>query len=406
MSDFIVNGGRKLFGDVYIDGSKNAALPIIFATVAIKGISRIENLPDIDDVDIAFRIVESFGAKIFRDGSRAVIDTRELHYTDPPEELVSSIRASSYLIGACLSRFGRARIRRFGGCNFENRPIDMHICAAVSLGASLSLGELTAPRLVGADIIFDKISVGATVNALILASGAVGRSRIYGYAKEPHVISLADFLRKSGAEITIFDEYIEVIGGELSDSSAYIIPDMIEAGTYILISLATGSSLRICGADTLHLGSFFDFLRPLRVNIEASDGCVSVDGVPTGTANIVTAPYPGFPTDLQPQSAALISAFGGGRIEEGVWKGRFGYLKSLANFGVRYTLYDGYAEIRPSKLHPANATCPDLRGGAAILICALIAEGRSRISGASLIKRGYGNIIKKLRGVGADIIEI
>ena len=249
MGQFIINGGRRLNGEICVSGSKNAALPLIFASISVPGTSTFTNVPDISDVDIAFDILREMGAVVRLDDSTAVIDTQNITCCLPSEEYVSKIRASSYLIGACLARFGRAEIQRFGGCNFDSRPIDMHISAALALGARIEGNELVAERLSGADIRFEKISVGATVNAIIMTASAQGRSRIYGYAREPHVISLIDYLRTAGAEIHLCDEYIEVFGASLSGANAKIIPDMIEAGSYLALSLMTESDLRVCGAD-------------------------------------------------------------------------------------------------------------------------------------------------------------
>ena len=261
MGKFIINGGRRLSGEIVVDGSKNAALPIIFSCILIKGVSVIDNLPEIRDVDVALRLLSDFGAVIERYPGIAKVDTRNLIYKTPSEELTSKIRASSYLIGACLSRFGRAEIQRFGGCNFDSRPIDMHIYAAETLGATLSDNELSAEKLHGGDVYFKNISVGATVNAILLAASADGRSRIYGYAREPHVISLIDFLKSGGADIRVQPECIEIFGRDIKDACAKIIPDMIEAGTYIALSLMTDSPVKILGADVGQLDSFISALQ-------------------------------------------------------------------------------------------------------------------------------------------------
>ena len=405
MGRFMINGNKRLCGEIAVDGSKNAALPVIFSCILVKGKSVIDNLPDIADVDVALEILRGFGARVERFPSYAIINTENLVYNVPGEELVSKIRASSYLIGACLARFGRAEIQRFGGCNFDARPIDMHIYAAKALGASLSGDELYAAKLHGGDIHFKNVSVGATVNAILLSASADGRSRIYGYAREPHVISLIEFLKSGGADIIVKPECIEVVGRIITDSYAKIIPDMIEAGTYLALSLITGSVLKIVGADTGHLDSFIQALQSAGAKFLSVGDTITATGNLTERADIVTAPYPAFPTDLQPQTAALLAACFGGKITEGVWHNRFGYLDELSKFGVRFLRGDGYAEIFKSEFNPANATAPDLRGGAALLLCALSADGESVIENSEIIKRGYGNITEKLRRVGADIRE-
>ena len=405
MGRFVINGNNKLCGTIRIDGSKNAALPIIFACILVKGKTVIDNLPDIADVDVALEILHDFGAAVERFPTSVIIDTQKLVYKVPKESLVSKIRASSYLLGACLSRFGRAKIQRFGGCNFDERPIDMHVYAAEALGATLSGDELHVKKLCGGDIYFKTVSVGATVNSILLASSANGRSRIYGYAREPHVISLIEFLKSGGANIKVESQYIEISGRSITDSYAKISPDMIEAGTYIALSLMTGSALKIAGADVGHLASFIKELKKAGAKIDSVGELITAIGPPTEHIDIVTAPYPAFPTDLQPQTAALLAATCGGKITEGVWHNRFGYLNELSKFGVNYFGGDGCVEVLKSKITPANAKAPDLRGGAALLLCALCADGKSVIESSEIIKRGYGNITKKLRLVGADIEE-
>ncbi len=360
-------------------------------------------MPDIADVDVALDILKSFGARCSREGDKLVLDTRELEYVLPPDEAVSKIRASSYLIGVSLARFRRARIMRFGGCNFDSRPIDMHIGAACALGAKIDGNELYADCLVGGDIFFDKISVGATVNAILLAATAKGKTRIYGYAKEPHVILLIDFLKNAGAEIRLTDDFICIEGRELHSSFIEIIPDMIEAGSYLALSLMTDSSLRVIGADKYQLNSFLDLLVRSGAVVEFDDASVTVSGSICERVSIETAPYPAFPTDLQPLMAPLLAASLGGIIKENVWKRRFGYLDELMKFGIEFNSKDGYAEIKASQIKAAAAIAPDLRGGAALILAALYADGESVIDNAELINRGYGDIINKLRSVGADI---
>ena len=406
MGEFIIKGNRALSGNIEISGSKNAALPLIFATVTVRGVSTLHNVPDISDVDVALDIISSFGAKVTRLCGDLIIDTTELFYTRPDDASVSRIRASSYLLGAALSRFGICHLQSFGGCNFDTRPIDMHIGAMTALGAKSEGDAFVADRLYGADIIFDKISVGATVNALILTSSAEGVSRIFGYAKEPHVFSLADFLRSAGARIEVYEEYLEVEGAALGGAEISVIPDMIEAGTYIALSLATDSDIKISGAVPHHLSSFIDVLSGKGVSFSFENGLICASGEPSDFINIVTGPYPDFPTDLQPQMAPLLARFSGGRITERVWKGRFGYLSELKKLGVRYELCDSGAIIRPSQFRPSFVTAPDLRGGIALLIAALSAEGESVIASAEIIKRGYSDIVRKLKGVGADVEEI
>lgn len=404
MGQFFIRGNRHLSGEISVGGSKNAALPIIFSCILIHGKTTLKNLPDISDVDVALDILRDFGASVNRTADVAQIDTSELYYRIPDAQKVAKIRASSYLIGACLSRFGKAELQSFGGCNFDNRPIDMHIAAATSLGARVYGGTLVCDRLCGADIIFDKISVGATVNALLLSASARGESRIYGHAREPHVMSLIDFLTRAGAEIEVFDDHIFVRGNSLFSSEATIISDMIEAGSYLALSLATNSEIKVLGADASQLESFFLSCSSCGAFAQISDG-ICLSGKISTPMHITTAPYPGFPTDLQPIMAPLMALSYGGSIFEGVFKNRFGYLNELSRFGVKFENKDGYAVIHRSEMHPATATARDLRCGAALVISALCVDGESVICDSEIIKRGYSNIVKKLQKIGAQIEE-
>ena len=402
MSAFIVSGGATLTGCITVGGSKNAALPIIFATLLTNGISVLSNVPKILDVEVALNIICEFGARVERRADTLIIDTTQLAYCVPSEKNVSKIRASSYLLGALSARFGRARIMSFGGCNFENRPIDMHIGALYSLGATINGSDICAKNLTGADIRFDKISVGATVNAILMSNCAKGRTRIFGYAREPHVYALVDFLKSCGADISFSEECITVYGCELHGGVARIIPDMIEAGTYLALSCATGSNLSVAGADVRELESFLLDIAVSGIGFSLSSDLISPFGNINCFFDIITGPYPAFPTDMQPQCAPLMAEHGG-RITEGVWCSRFGYLEELAKFGLNYTRVKNLAYILPSKLHNANVIATDLRGGAAALITALICKGESVIENAEIIDRGYENIIEKLCSVGADI---
>lgn len=403
MSKFVIRGARKLSGKINVSGSKNAALPIIFACIVTRGISVLYNVPDISDVRTSLSLLKNMGARIEYNSEALYIDTRDVYYSVPDEKLVSSIRASSYLLGATLARFGKTQIQRFGGCNFDNRPIDMHIDAMRALGAECDGECIVCKRLVGADISFSKISVGATVNSLILAVTALGKTNIYGYAREPHVIALCDFLISAGADIKLFDDRIEVFGRELSGGVSRIIPDMIEAGTYLIASVATNSHLTVSGIDRESIEPLSRILMHGGVSIYYDEDSVT-SGMPLcEPLDIETAPYPGFPTDLQPQTAPLLAASLGGRIYERVWQNRFGYLRELSKFGLEYSLESGVARIYPSLLHSAHAVIPDLRGGAALIIAALITQGESVLDFAETVFRGYENIVQKLRCVGADI---
>lgn len=403
MGKFIIHGGRRLTGEVRVSGSKNAALPIIFASLITHGVSEIHNLPDISDVRCALMIAKSFGARIsVRDGV-AIIDTRALEYVTPPIELVSSLRASTYLIGAGLVRFGRAELLPFGGCNFAKRPIDIHLSAAESFGATIDGDALSASRLHPASIDLPKKSVGATVNALIMAAGAEGESRIKGHAIEPHVLTLIDYLRSAGALIEPIGDELRVVGRELRGGHVSVPGDMIEAGTYLAASLITGGDVAVSGFVTSELDSFLEPLARAGVEVKRGADWIRLSRSPSRDMHIVTEAFPGFPTDLQPILAAIMARFRGGSIRETVWQGRFGYLSELAKLGVSYSL-DAYgAIIHPSRPSSGIIRATDLRGGAAGILLALAADGVSEIRSGELVLRGYERPVEKLSSLGARI---
>ncbi len=400
MSILRVKGNEKLKGEVNVSGSKNAALPIIFSTLVIEGVSVIKNVPNISDVEVALKLIAQQGAVVIRGKNSVTIDTRQVKYSPPASEISSQIRASTYLMGACLARFGVAGISEFGGCNFSKRPIDMHLYAATRLGATVGEGKLSATQLLGNDIYFDKISVGATVNAIIMASRAKGVSRIFNPAIEPHVTSLIAFLRKAGIKIETRASMIAVHGGAPVSATVKIIPDMIEAGTYIALSLLTDSDLKICGINRSHLASFIYPLVEAGAIFEFERDSVRVKGRISDKIKVETAPYPGFPTDLQPIFAPLMLKFNGGEIVDTVWRERFGYLNELKKIGAKFTRAENKAILEKSNLHSGKATAPDLRGGASLLLSALSTEGESIIENAEIISRGYENLSEKLSKIG------
>lgn len=390
-------------GSVRVSGSKNAALPIIFASVITRGVSRFYNLPDITDVADALGIIKELGAKVWREGGVTFVDTRQMRYTTPDLNKVQRIRASTYLIGSCLSRFGRAELLPFGGCGFSHRPIDMHLDAAEKFGAEIDGALLKAKKLHPAEIFFRQPSVGATVNALILAAGIKGESRLIGAAREPHIAALISYLKSAGATVTDSGNVITVIGKELNGGVAVIPGDMIEAGTFLAASIVTEGSVRVSGFNPRELAAFTAPLLCAGVIEQVSDGGVTLLGRPRREISVVTAAYPGFATDLQPIFSTILAVSRGGSIRDEVWRSRFGYLSELAKMGVSYSREDNWARISPSEIIPAKLTATDLRGGAAALILALAAKGESRIYCGELIMRGYDALVEKLSALGADI---
>lgn len=404
MSDMRLCGGIRLFGEIEPGGSKNATLPIIFATIAVGGVSYLYGVSDIGDVRVALEIIESFGAVVKKQGSTLEINATELTYTEADKSLTSKIRASSYLIGSCVARFGRFRLSEFGGCNFCNRPIDMHIYAAEMLGAEIRDGEICAKKLRGTKIIFDKQSVGATINAIIMSLSADGITELIGTAKEPHVRALVDFLVSAGAQIEETKSGYLIRKSDLHGGRLRIIPDMIEAGTYLLLAPLTEGRITVKNSASLELESFFEPLDRAGVKIEYRGNDVLAYGVPERPITVYTAPHPGYPTDLQPQIAPIMAKYFGGIICENVWQNRFSYLESLRAFGVRYKTNQSTSSIAPSKLYAAESYAADLRGGAAAVMCALAANGESKIENTELIMRGYSDFERKLESLGAVIL--
>ena len=404
MKRIVVKGPTRLVGEVSVSGSKNAALPIIFASIVTRGISEIRRLPDIGDVRVALEIICSFGARVTRMGDVTYIDTRELAYRVPDEVLVAKIRASTYLIGACLARFGECRLTSFGGCNFAKRPIDMHLDACCALGANVSEHRVTAKALLGNEILFNKQSVGATVNSIILAVTAEGETRIRGFATEPHIDALIDFLISAGASIERTDNDLIINGRELCGGKITIIGDMIEAGTYLAASLITDGEVRVKNCPISHMDAFLNSLTALGARNSINSDCLTSRLSGSGKyISVTAAPYPDFPTDLQPIIAPLMAKYAGGDITDTVWQTRFGYLDTLSAFGIDSVVFHNHARIAPSTIRPAEVTAPDLRGGAACLLCALATEGVSEIYSAEIILRGYENLVEKLCTLGAKL---
>lgn len=404
MGRFIVNGGEPLSGTVRVSGSKNAALPIIFASITTRGVSRFYNLPDITDVSDALGIIGELGAKVRREGGVTVVDTREMSYSSVSLARVERIRASTYLIGSCLSRFKRAEILPFGGCSFSHRPIDMHLDAAEKFGAQIDENKLCVKKLRPAEIIFRQPSVGATVNALILAANTIGESRLIGAAREPHIDALISYLSSAGAKISVKGNEITVLGGELRGGVAVIPGDMIEAGTFLAASIVTGGRVRVGGFEPRELSAFTRPLLSSGVIEDVSDGGVMLIGKPRREISVTTGAYPAFATDLQPIFSTVLAVSRGGSIEEQVWRSRFGYLGELSRLGMSYSHEGNRARIFPSVILPGKSAATDLRGGAAALILALRAEGQSEISSGELVLRGYDSLVEKLEGLGASVL--
>ena len=416
MEQIVINGGRPLIGTVEVSGSKNAALPILFATILTSDVCTIENVPQISDVSLTLEILREMGAKVKEiDKNTVEIDTREAQSGRSSYELVRQMRASTYIMGVELGRFGNAKVGWPGGCNFGIRPIDQHIKAFEALGASFinenGFISITSDKLVGSSVYFDTVSVGATVNAILASVFAEGTTVIENAAKEPHIVDLANFLNTCGASVRgAGTDVIKVQGCKKLHGCSYaIIPDMIEAGTYMITAAATKGKLKIENVIPKHLESITAKLCEMQVDVEEDDDFVIVSyNEKLVNVNVKTQPYPGFPTDMHPQMSALMClAQGTGRITEGVFENRFRYVEELSRMGASIEVAGETAIIEGGKpLNPAPVRAVDLRAGAAMIIAGLSANGKTVISDIEFIERGYDDIVNKLKTLGADIEKI
>ena len=415
MEKYVINGGKPLQGEVDISGAKNAAVAIIPAALMVDGVCRIENMPQISDTDMLLTILTQLGAEVRMICPGTIeIDSRNVRFCDAPFELMRKIRASYYLIGAMLGRFGSAKTTMPGGCNFGVRPIDQHIKGMNALGAEVDVrngfvyAEAPEGRLRGAKIYLDKVSVGATMTIILAATMASGRTIIENAAREPHIVDLANFLNSMGADVRgAGTDTVKVNGVDRLHGGTYsIIPDQIEAGTYMVAAAATGGEVLIKNVIPKHLECISAKLRETGTIVQEYEDSVLVKG--NGhlrKANVKTLPYPGFPTDMQPQMGTLLCmANGTSVITEGIYDNRFKYVNELRKMGAdiqvdgRIAIFEGGAQLTGA---PVMAC--DLRAGAAMVIAGLCAKGKTEIEDIHFIERGYENFVGKLRKLGADI---
>lgn len=420
MAYYRINGGKRLEGAVTISGAKNAALAIIPAVILSGESCLLENLPEIEDVRIVEEILTSMGADISRtpDGSMR-IDPSGISTFSVTGEMVSSMRASYYLLGALLGRYKKAEIALPGGCAIGQRPIDQHIKGMRALGADIVIRggsvKARADRLRGAEIYLDVVSVGATINIMLAAVAAEGQTIIANAAKEPHVVDVANFLNMMGANVKgAGTDVIRIQGGRRLHGCTYaVIPDQIEAGTFMIAAAATRGDVIINNVIPTHLEAISAKLMECGVTVtEGDDGRdffirVSADKRPRAV-NIKTLPYPGFPTDLQqPMMALLATAEGNSFIMENIFENRFNHVPELAKMGASISISSRTATVEGvERLYGAPLCASDLRAGAALVIAALAAEGESTISQIHFIDRGYEFLEQKLRALGADITRI
>jgi len=416
MEKIIIGGGVPLYGRVKVDGMKNAAGAVLYAGIVTGGKYTISNLPQISEVQTTLDILKSLGANVTYSDGTAFIDASDVKNVRPPDELVKKLRASYYLAGAMLARFGKAEMAFPGGCDLGARPIDQHIKAFRTLGADAYSDEntirLSAPNgLHGAEIFFDCVTVGGTMNAMIAALCADGTTIINNAAREPHVVDLANFLNTCGAKISgAGTGVIKVRGGMLHGCAYDIIPDMLEAGTYMVAAAATRGDVYVDGIIPRHIETISAKLVEMGAEItEYDDGVrVRVPGGKMRCTTVKTMPYPGFPTDMQPLMAALMCASSGvGMINETVYDNRFRYVDELRRMGAKISAEGRRAEIiGVDKLTPASVRAVDLRAGAAMIIAALETPGKTEIDDIYHIERGYSNIVEKLKNLGADIKKV
>ena len=402
-------------GEVEISGAKNAAVAIIPAALMVDGVCRIENIPQISDTDMLLTILKELGAKIrFINNSTIEIDCTDVRYQDAPYDLMRKIRASYYLIGAMLGRFGSAKTTMPGGCNFGVRPIDQHIKGMTALGADVDVkngfvyADARDGRLHGARIYLDKVSVGATMNIMLAAVLAQGRTIIENAAREPHIVDLANFLNSMGADVRgAGTDTIKVNGVDKLHGGSYaIIPDQIEAGTYMVAAAATGGEVLVKNVIPRHLECISAKLRETGTIVQEYEDSVLVKGASTlRRVNIKTLPYPGFPTDMQPPMGALMCmAKGTSVITEGVYDNRYKYTNELRKMGAEIQVDGRVAVIEGGKrLTGAPVHACDLRAGAAMVIAGMCATGTTVVEDVRFIERGYENFVGKLKSLGADI---
>lgn len=416
MEKLLIRGGNALKGKVYISGAKNAAVAIIPAALLSDGICRIENIPNISDVNVLLKIIRDLGAKVrYLNKSTVEIDPKGVNTHIVSYEMTKKTRASSYFMGAMLGRFKKAMVALPGGCDFCARPLDLHEKGFAALGANVEkkdgMIDLSADRLVGTSIYLDTVSVGATINIMLAAVKARGRTIIENAAKEPHIVDLANFLNSMGADIRgAGTDVLKISGVATLGSTTYsIIPDQIEAGTYMVAAAATGGDVLIENVIPKHLESITAKLVETGAVVEEYDEAVRVyRNGELKRCNIKTQPHPGFPTDMQSQMVTLLSiANGTSMVTEAVWDSRFKYIEYLDRMGANIKVDGKVAVVEGVKsLKSAPVKAVDLRAGAAMIIAGLIADGVTEVENIHLIDRGYEDYVEKFSAIGADIERI
>lgn len=416
MEKFIIQGGNRLEGTVRISGAKNAAVAILPAVILSDGICRIENVPNISDVSITLKILYELGAKVrMINSSTFEIDPTHVNSFVISKDMSRRMRASSYFIGAMLGRFGRARVAPPGGCDFGVRPIDQHIKGFQSLGARVIIDngmvDAKASRLAGGPVYLDMVSVGATINIMLAAVKAQGLTVIENAAKEPHIVDLANFLNSMGADIMgAGTDIIKIRGVSRLNGTTYsIIPDQIEAGTYMAAVTAVGGDVTVENVIPKHLESISAKLVEIGAQLEEFDESIRIrmDTRPKA-CNVKTMPHPSFPTDMQPQITTVLAlADGTSIVTEGVWENRFRYTDQLTLMGADISVEGRAAVVKGvERLIGAPVAASDLRAGAAMIIAGLAAEGTTEIENIEYIDRGYEDVVSKIKSLGGDMKRV
>src|SRR6056297_1888187 len=414
LSKFIVNGGNSLEGLVKINGAKNAALPIIAATLLADTPSNLKDIPILRDVTNLCEIIRRMGADVKQSGHSVEIDPRSLNTYETDKELAKKLRASYYILGVMLAKEGKARTTLPGGCNIGNRPIDLHLKGFRALGAEVNLDhgvvDVKADKLKGAEIYLDYPSVGATINIMIAASRAEGKTVIENAAREPEIVDLANFLTVMGAKIKgVGTDIIKIEGvDEMHGVEHRIIPDRIEAGTYMIASAITSGDVFVRNVLTEHVKPLIAKMHEMGITVEEDIAGVRVKADhKLKSVDVKTLPYPGFATDMQSQMMALLTQTDEtSLIIETVWENRFMHVDELKRMGAEIKIDGHSALIKPGRLSGAEVRATDLRAGAALILAGLAAEGKTEVKDIYHVERGYENIEKKLCQVGASINKV
>ena len=415
MDKLIAIGGNKLNGEVNISGSKNAVLPIMTATLIVPGNYKINNVPNLRDTQTMIKLLKIIGAKVEYIDKTLIIDTRECNNPSAPYELVKTMRASFYVLGPLLSRFHYSQVSLPGGCAWGPRPVDFHIKALREMNVEVKLDEgniIAEGQPKGGDIVFKKKSVGATGNVLMASAKALGETNIINAAKEPEIVALGDFLIQLGADITGLGTdniRIKPIKNENNNIEFDVIPDRIEAGTFMIAASTIGGEVDIKNINSSHLDSVVKLLEKINISISVNERnlLIKSDGE-YNAIDMETSEYPGFPTDLQAQwMAMMIRAKGNSIIKENIYSDRFTHISELLRMGAQITLKNETAHIEGvDNIYSAPVMCTDIRASAALVISALSSKGKTEISRIYHIDRGYENIEEKFSGLGANIKRV